>query len=277
MRITNENLNGFKHYLIENECSSATISKYLHDVKCFENFAKDRTLNKDLILEYKNELASQYEKSSANSMLAALNSYFKFLGLQDLVVKRFRVQREVYCDESVELSEKEYYRLIKAAQQQGNERLFFLLQTIGSTGIRVSELSFFTVEALEKGKITITNKGKTRTVFVIRKLKEKLKKYIKKRGITTGPIFVTRTGKAIDRSNIWREMKKICVLARVSPQKVFPHNLRHLFARTFYRIEKDIAKLADLLGHSSIDTTRIYIISSGTEHRRLMENMRLVI
>lgn len=267
----------FRRHLIENECCQTTISKYMHDLRCFELFVGERDIDKQLVLEYKQDLINRYEKSSANSMLAALNSFFRFVGWHHCIVKRFQIQREVYCDESLELTEKEYIKLLNAAKSNGNDRLYFLLQTICGTGIRVSELAFFTVEAVQRGKVIITCKGKTRTVFIVSKLKDKLLQYVRRNNISSGPVFVTKTGKSIDRSNIWREMKKLCILAKVSSKKVFPHNLRHLFARAFYKIEKDIAKLADVLGHSSIDTTRIYIVSSGIEHRRQMENMRLII
>lgn len=187
------------------------------------------------------------------------------------------MQQQVFCSEEKELTKAEYARLCKAAQSNHNERLNLILQTICATGIRVSELKFITVEAVKQSEATVSLKGKTRSVFIVKGLKKKLLCYAAKQKIKTGMIFVTKSGKPIDRTNIWREMKNLCKKANVNPQKVFPHNLRHLFARVFYNIEKDIAKLADILGHSSINTTRIYIISTGTEHRRRMENMRLVI
>ena len=168
-------------------------------------------------------------------------------------------------------------RLCRTAEKCGNMRLNLILQTLCATGIRISELRFVTVEAAKSGEMTVNCKAKTRTVFIIRELKDKLLRYAKQRGIKSGMIFVTRSGCAVDRTNIWREMKALCINANVNPQKVFPHNLRHLFARVFYEIEKDIAKLADILGHSSINTTRIYIISTGMEHRRRMENMHLIL
>ena len=275
--ITNNEITEFKAFLVECERSNATINKYMHDLKHFKQFAKGRELNKAIVMEYKQELSLKYEKSSANSMIAAINSFFKFMGWNDCVVKRFPIQRKVYCEETKELTKNEYIKLLKVAERKGNERLYLLLQTICGTGIRVSEIAFFTVESIKSGRVDITCKGKTRTVFIIPKLKDKLLVYAKSHGIVSGALFITKRGNVVDRSNIWREMKGLCRMAGVVAEKVFPHNLRHLFARCFYKIEKDIAKLADVLGHSSIDTTRIYIISSGAEHRRQMENMRLVI
>ena len=210
-------------------------------------------------------------------MLASINSLFAFLGWHDLKVKSLKLQQQVYCPEEKELTKAEYARLCRAAERKHNERLNLILQTICGTGIRVSELQFITVEAVKQGEAIVSCKAKTRSVFIVKELKQKLLRYAAKQNIKSGMIFVTRTGKPLSRTNIWREMKALCIEANVNPQKVFPHNLRHLFARVFYGIEKDIAKLADILGHSSINTTRIYIISTGTEHRKKMENMRLIL
>lgn len=276
--ITIENIKDFRRFLVEEEKSTATIEKYMRDVKAFALFISDEEITKDRVIAYKNMLINDgYAPRSINSMLASLNSLFSFLGRMDLKVKAIKLQRQIYCPEDKELTKAEYTRLVNTARQKGNERLCLLLQTICGTGIRVSELQFITVEAVKYGEVTVSLKGKTRSVFIVKELKKKLLCYAAEQGIKTGCIFVTRTGRPMSRTNIWREMKQICEEANVNPNKVFPHNLRHLFARTFYGIEKDIAKLADILGHSSIDTTRIYIISTGTEHRRRMENMRLVI
>ena len=210
-------------------------------------------------------------------MLASINSLFSFFDWFDCKVKAIKQQRQIFCSEDKELTKAEYVRLLNSAKQKKNDRLNLIIQTICGTGIRVSELQFITVEAAKAGEATVNCKGKIRTVFIVKELKKKLLKYAKARHISTGPIFITRGGTPISRTNIWREMKALCKDADVKPNKGFPHNLRHLFARTFYGIEKDIAKLADILGHSSINTTRIYIISTGTEHRRRMENMRLVV
>ena len=267
----------FEHHLKENERSKTTICKYLHDVAEFKLFSDNRAIDKNIVLAYKAELLKKYAASSANSMLAALNSFFHFMHWENLIVKHFPIQKKVYCSEAKELSQADYYSLLKTACKKRNERLDLLIQTLCSTGIRVSELPFITVEALQAGEAIITCKGKTRTVFLVSKLKSKLFRYAKSRKINTGPIFITRSGKPMDRSNIWREMKKLSDKSGVSAEKIFPHNLRHLFARIFYNLNKDIAKLADILGHTSIETTRIYIISTGAEHRRQMENMRLII
>ena len=210
-------------------------------------------------------------------MVASLNALFSFLGWTDLKVKSIKLQRQIYCPEEKELTKAEYMRLVNTAKQKGNERLNLLIQTICGTGIRVSELSYITVEAVKCGEAVVSLKGKTRSVFIVRDLQKKLLRYAAEQKIISGAIFITRNGKPMSRTNIWHEMKNLCKQAGVNPQKVFPHNLRHLFARTFYGIEKDIAKLADILGHSSINTTRIYIITTGNEHRQRMENMRLII
>ena len=275
--ITSAMIEGFASYLNEEEKSRATIEKYLHDVKYFQRYVNGAHINKTMILTYKDKLREEFAVSSANSMIAALNSFLKFLNRYDLCVKQFRIQKSVYCPEEKELTKTEYVRLVEAAKRKGNERLQLLIQTICSTGIRVSELQYITVEAIKQGKAVVNCKGKTRTVFIVRRLQVKLLQYAKKQVISSGAVFITKTGKPLNRCYVWREMKMLCGQADVSPTKVFPHNLRHLFARTFYEIEKDIAKLADILGHGNINTTRIYIITTGMEHRRKMELMRLVI
>lgn len=276
-RITRELLKDFEKNMFEDEKSNATIEKYLRDLNCFVNFANNRELDKTLVLEYKAELARAYALTSANSMLAALNAFLRFVGWHDCCVKQFKIQKKAFCSEEKELSKEEYLSLVRTAENKNNERLSLLIQTICGTGIRVSEVEYITVEAVHRGEAIVSCKGKTRRVFIVSALRKKLLQYVKEHGIKNGMIFVTKNGKAMNRSNIWAEMKKLCKEAGVSPNKVFPHNLRHLFARTFYGIEKDIAKLADILGHSNINTTRIYIISTGAEHRRKMENMRLII
>ena len=234
-------------------------------------------ITKEAVIAYKNKLLSEgYAVRSINSMIASINSLFTFLGWENLKVKSLKLQRQIYCPEEKELTKEEYMRLINTAKQKGNERLNLLIQTICGTGIRVSELQYITVEAVTCGEAVVSLKGKTRSVFIVRELQKKLLHYAAEQKIDSGAIFITRTGKPMSRTNIWREMKSLCEQAGVNPLKVFPHNLRHLFARTFYGIEKDIAKLADILGHSSINTTRIYIITTGNEHRQRMENMRLI-
>lgn len=275
--ITNQVLNAFEKYLIENEKAQATREKYMRDLRCFTEYATDKLLNKTLVLDYKASLEQTYAIRSANSMLAALNSFLRFMGWHDLCVKQFKLQKEAYCSEDKELTKAEYTAIVRAAEQKKNERLSLVVQTICGTGIRVSELEFITVEAVKRGEAVVSCKGKTRKIFIVKALQKKLLRYAMEQCITSGVLFVTKNGKPLDRSNIWRQMKDLCEQAGVSPQKVFPHNLRHLFARTFYGIEKDIAKLADILGHSNINTTRIYIITTGAEHQRRMENMRLII
>lgn len=275
--VTAERIAEFKEHLILEERSTATVEKYIRDVSTFAAYAQNGEIIKETVIAYKKHLQEIYAVRSVNSMLAGINCLFTFLDWHDLKVKTLKLQQQVYCPEEKELTKAEYTRLCRAAERKHNERLCLILQTVCGTGIRVSELQFITVEAARCGEAAVSCKAKTRTVFLVKALRQKLLRYAAEHGIRSGTIFVTRTGKPINRTNLWREMKALCAEADVNPQKVFPHNLRHLFARVFYGIEKDIAKLADVLGHSSIDTTRIYIISSGTEHRRRMENMRLII
>ena len=275
--IKQEQLKAFREFLKTEERSSATIEKYIRDVRHFLKFVGNNGVDKEKILEYKNDLGQSYSVASANSMLAAINSFLRFCEWGDLCVKQFRVQRQAYCPEEKELTRAEYFRLLEAAKRKQNERLNLIIQTICGTGIRVSELQYITVEALRKGEAVVNSKGKNRRIFIVSELKRKLLRYVKEQKIATGSVFVTKNGKPVSRNNVWREMKSLCKEARVSPSKVFPHNLRHLFARTFYSIEKDIAKLADILGHASINTTRIYIVTTGAEHKRQMEHMRLII
>ena len=270
-------LDDFKKYLILQEKSSATVQKYIHDVSAFVNFVNGESITKETVIAYKNHLKENYAVRSVNSVLASINGLFSFLGLFELKVKSLKLQQQMFCSEEKELTKAEYTRLCRTAERKHNERLNLILQTICGTGIRVSELQFITVEAVKNSEAVVSLKGKTRSVFIVKGLKKKLLHYAEKQNIKSGMIFITRTGKPINRTNIWREMKALCEEANVNPGKVFPHNLRHLFARVFYGIEKDIAKLADILGHSSISTTRIYIISTGTEHRQRMENMHLIL
>ena len=275
--LTSKEIERFRNYLREEEKSENTMEKYIRDVTAFSAFC-DGTITKDTVIAYKQNLIdSGYAVRSINSMLASINSLFSFLGWYELRVKSLKVQQQVFCPEEKEMTKAEYERLCRTAERKQNERLCLILQTICGTGIRVSELQFITVEAVRKGEATVSLKGKTRSIFIVRDLQKKLLRYISEQHIMTGAIFITRTGKPMSRTNIWREMKSLCIEAEVNPEKVFPHNLRHLFARVFYGIEKDIAKLADILGHSSINTTRIYIISTGTEHRQRMEHMRLIL
>lgn len=277
-QLTAKTLREFREHLILEEKSANTIEKYWRDVRTFANFVGGSEVTKETVMAYKDRLISEdYAVRSVNSMLASLNSLFSFLGWTDCRVKSVKLQRQTFCKEEKELTKAEYAQLVNMAEQKGNGRLNLLLQTICGTGIRVSELQYITVEAVKNGEAVVSLKGKTRSVFIVKDLQKKLLRYAAEHGISSGCIFVTRTGKPMGRTNIWREMKSLCKQAKVNPSKVFPHNLRHLFARTFYGIEKDIAKLADILGHSSINTTRIYIMTTGAEHRKRLENMRLII
>lgn len=275
--LTEEIIDDYRNNLILQEKRVATIEKYIRDIRAFSVYTQDKTITKEIVIAYKSHLQENYAVRSVNSMLASINSLFAFLNWFDLRVKSLKLQQKVFCSEEKELTKAEYKRLCDVAKQKKNQRLNLIIQTICATGIRVSELQYITIEAVKCGEAVVNCKSKTRSVFIIKKLKQKLLRYAAEQGIKSGMIFVTKNGKPINRTNIWREMKSLCKDANVNSQKVFPHNLRHLFARTFYGIEKDIAKLADILGHSSIDTTRIYIISTGTEHRRRMENMHLII
>ncbi len=276
--LTKPRLTAFRKSLLREERSAATVEKYERDAEAFAAFADGGAVTKEVAVAYKNQLKRDgYAVRSVNSMLASLNSLFAFLGWHDLKLKTIKVQQQIFCPEEKELTREEYERLVRAAKARRNDRLSLILQTICGTGIRVSELPFITAEAVRTGEATVSCKGKTRTVFLVRDLQKKLLRYAAEHGITAGCIFITRGGKPISRTTVWREMKALCALAQVDPRKVFPHNLRHLFARVFYGLEKDIVKLADILGHSSINTTRIYIISTGAEHRRRMERMRLIL
>lgn len=271
-----QHLEAFRTYLIQEEKRAATLEKYLRDAAAFLRYMDGRPVSKEHTVAYKQFLQDRgYAVRSINSMLIPVNRLLDFLGWGDCRVKNLRCQRQTYCPEEKELTKAEYLRLLEAARPQ--PQLHLILQTICGTGIRVSELRFFTLEAVTRGVVTVQCKSKTRTVFLPGKLKKLLLQYARQRGITAGAVFITGKGNPVDRSNLWTQMKRLCRTARVNPSKVFPHNLRKLFARTFYALEKDIAKLADILGHSSIDTTRIYIMSTGLEHRRKIERLGLVI
>lgn len=274
--LTHTQLHAFTQHLRSEEKSTATIEKYLRDARAFKAYLGAGTITKEVVIEYKRKLQKDgYAVRSINSMLASLNSLFAFLDWPECRVKALKQQRSIYCAEEKELTKPEYQRLLNAAE--GKPQLGLVMQTICATGIRVSELQFFTVEAAKQGQVLVNCKGKTRHILIPSKLRKRLLDYARKRKIRSGVIFLTRSGKPLDRKTIWAKMKGLCKMAGVNPTKVFPHNLRKLFARTFYGLEKDIAKLADILGHSSIDTTRIYIITTGTEHRRKIERLGLVV
>lgn len=274
--ITEERIGDYRRKLIQEEKSTATVEKYLRDVRAFFAFVESAALTKELVMAYKQQLIErQYAVRSINSMLVSVNSLLEYLGRPDCRVKAIRQQRQIYCAEEKELTKAEYLRLLRAAKEKPQLRL--IMETICGTGIRVSELRYFTVEAVRHGEVTVNCKAKTRTILLPKKLQKRLLDYARKNCIQSGAVFITRSGKPLNRSNIWAQMKQLCEEAGVRASKVFPHNLRKLFARTFYGIEKDIAKLADILGHSSIDTTRIYIMSTGTEHREKIERLGLVV
>lgn len=269
-------LEAFEDYLIEAEKSRATIEKYLRDVRAFGVFLDGRVISKGLVMEYKQYIVEKgFAPRSVNSMLSSINALLEWLEIPECRVKNLRIQPNVYCKEEKELTKQEYYRLLEVSKK--DQRLNLLLQTICGTGIRISELQYFTVEAVRVGEITVTCKGKIRTILIPGKLRKLLALYAKKNGIRSGIIFRTKKGTPLHRSNIWKWMKALCAEARVKMSKVFPHNLRKLFAKTFYKSDKDIAKLADILGHSNINTTRIYIMTSGAEHRKQIERLGLVI
>lgn len=277
--ITEERIEEYKEILIRTEKRSQTISKYLRDICKLKNYLDGRALTKDLMIQYKEHLENggQYTPSSINSFLAAANSFCEQMGWVEIRITMIKIQKQAFVPEDKELTNAEYQKLVRTAMDQGKERLALILQALGSTGIRISELQFITVESLGKGMTDVYNKGKVRRILYPKELKKVLKEYAKKQEITSGCIFRTRTGKAVDRSNVWREMKKLCQDAGVSKKKVYPHSLRHLFARSFYKLKKDIALLSDVLGHSDISTTRIYIKSTGREHQRHLDRMNMVI
>ena len=274
--ITEQLLRRFAKNLRDEEKSPATLDKYVREAKRFAGYAGKRAVDRATALGYKAKLGEEYPAVSANSMLAALNALFRFAGRDDLCVRQFRLQKEIYRPEERELTREEYLRLITEAERRRDPRSALIFQTICCTGIRISELGYITVEAARAGETSVSCKGKTRRIFIISALREKLLNYCEKEGVESGPVFVTRGGRQIDRTNVWRRMKTLCAYAGIAPQKAFPHNLRHLFARTFYEQERDISALADILGHSSVNTTRIYIISTGAEHAKRMEKMRLI-
>ena len=276
--MTTEQLHSFRAYLRDEERSEATVEKYFCEVTQFAAWLNNTEVTKAAVAEWKEHLLSEgYEPSTVNGKLTAMDRFFDFMGWQECRVRPVRVQRRNYSEPRRELTRQEYYRLLHAAHRKGDLRLFHLLETICSTGIRVSELRFITVKAVQRGRADICNKGKYRTILLPRRLCEKLLHYCRERGIAHGSIFVTRSGKPVNRSNIWAMMKTLCRKAQVSARKVFPHNLRHLFARCFYQCQQDLEHLASLLGHSSINTTRIYTRTSGEEHLRQIEKLRLIL
>ena len=275
-KITTEIIKSFKDYLINEEKSASTVNKYLHDLGEFQIWLGEQELCKTAVLAYKSYLCERYAPASVNAALSSLNSFFNFMEWYDLRVKNLKIQKQIFASTDKELTKAEYDRLLQAAKQKKNERLYILMQTICSTGIRVSEVRYVTVEAISRGVAEINCKGKRRQVFLPKQLCQILKQYIKEQKIKCGAVFITKNGNPLDRSNIWSDMKKLCKAANVSEKKVFPHNLRHLFARTYYSLQKDIVRLADILGHSSVNTTRIYTMETGEIHRRQIQKLGLL-
>ena len=275
-KITEETLAAFARQLGEEERSPATLEKYLREVRQFAAFLGGREVTRELAAAWREELSARQSPATVNGKLTALDRLLAFLGWEDCRVKHLRVQRQLFRDSARELSREEYARGVETARRLGRGRLSLLMETICATGIRVSEVRYITTEAVREGRTEIALKGKIRTILLPGKLCRKLEKYARQKKITSGELFLTRSGRPMSRKQIWAEMKGVCRAAGVAPSKVFPHNLRHLFARCFYRVSRDVAKLADVLGHSSIETTRIYLISTGAEHARTLDQLRLI-
>jgi len=276
-KITKQLIEKFEVYLINEEKSSATLEKYIRDVVAFMEWLADTFLDKGAVLQYKQHLIENYAPASVNSIISSLNSFFTYNEWYDLKVKSVKIQKQIFSSKDKELSKAEYERLLNAAKSKKNQRLYYLMQTICSCGLRVSELKFITTDAVRCGQATINCKGKMRIVILPKQLCKMLVSYIKENNIKSGPVFVSKNGRPLDRSNIWSDMKKLCKSAGVSKDKVFPHNLRHLFARTYYSLQKDVVRLADILGHSSVNTTRIYTMESGEVHRKQIQKLGLLL
>lgn len=274
--INEEQLTRYTAYLQEQERAPQTIQKYIHDLNFLQRYLAGKPLTKAALIGWKEHLTGIYATATVNSMLAAVNSFLAYMGWPDSHIKALRLQRQVFRDPAKELTREEYTRLVCAAETASRTRLALLLETICATGIRVSEVKYITVEAVKAGRAEISLKGKVRVILLPAKLCRKLQKYAKKQKTASGAVFRTRSGRELSRKQIWAEMKSICKKAGVAASKVFPHNLRHLFARCFYRASRDIIKLADVLGHSSVETTRIYLLSTGTEHQRHLDRLHLI-
>ena len=267
----------FQQYLAEEEREQSTIEKYMRELRLFQTWLMERPVTTEIVARWKSHLRTAgYKPETINSKLSALNKFFSFMDWPECRIKYLKIQRKLFRGTEKELTKEEYMQLLETANSGGKVRLALLIETICVTGIRVSEVKYITAAAVERGRADVALKGKIRTILLPSKLCCKLQKYAKKQKITSGEIFLTRSGKGISRRQIWAEMKALCRKANVAPSKVFPHNLRHLFARTFYRACRDVAKLADVLGHSSIETTRIYLISTGVEHARQLERLGLI-
>ncbi len=276
IRLTDKLLKSFVGYLHDQEKSSSTIKTYQRELFALQMYIDDNPLTKEKVLEYKSLLTKQYTPSTCNVAISAINNFLRYVGREDLFIKPLKVQTQIFESKDKELSKSDYNKIVRAATINGDERTALAIQTICATGIRVSELQYITVEAIKSGQARICNKGKNRIVFIPKTLSNLLKKYVINHNIYSGPVFITRNGKALDRSNLWKSMKQLCSIAGVQQSKVFPHNLRHLFAKTYYTQQKDISRLADILGHSNINTTRLYTRESGAIHARQIEGLGLV-
>lgn len=275
--ITTERIDAYCLSLLADERSAGTISKYRRDLTAFSRWLGGRIVTKETAADWKTHLLnSGYAPRTINSMLAALNSFFRFMDWH-IKVRFLKIQRQLFREASRELRRSEYDRLLAVAREHGQERLALLMETLCATGIRISELQYITLEAVRRGRTDISLKGKIRTILIPRKLAKKLLAYARAAGIRGGEIFRTRTGRGLSRRQVWYELKRLCRAAGVAASRVFPHNFRHLFAQTFYRATRDIAKLADVLGHSSIETTRIYLVTTGEEHQRQLDRLGLVL
>lgn len=270
-------LEDFLEELKEQERARNTREQYRRDIQVFLKEMAAGEVTRQAVLAYKERLQERYQPSSVNTKIAALNGFFDYLGEGELKVRQIRIQKQAYCDSGRELTKQEYRKLVQTAERQRNRKLSVLLQTICGTGIRISELEYITVDAVRREEAVIQLKGKTRRILIAGKLKKLLCRYLQKEKLVEGPVFVTKNHRPLDRSNIWKMMKALCEEAHVEKGKVFPHNLRHLFARCFYERGRDLSKLADILGHSNINTTRIYLVTSGREHIREMDALGLVL
>lgn len=274
--ITEKLIEEFRKYLISQECSEGTLEKYMRDVRRLTAWLAGRAADREIMTAWKEHLVQNYVPATVNSMLAAVNTFFRFIGWEECRMKFLKIQRQMFRESSKELSKEEYQNLLTTAKRRNEERLALLMETMGSTGVRVSEVRYITVEAARSGRVDISLKGKFRTILLPGKLCRKILKYAKKHKIVSGEIFLTRSGRGMTRGQIWAEMKRLCEYAGVESSKVFPHNLRHLFATTFYRACRDITGLASMLGHSSIETTRIYLLTTGAEHRKRLDCLGLI-
>ena len=274
--ITQKDIENFKRYLQTEERAAATAEKYIRDISAFRVWLGEKKIDKNVVLAYKEYLMERYAPASVNSMLSSLNSFFRFMEWYDCHVRTLKIQRQIFIKSEKELTKAEYEKLLSTALRKNNRRLYYLMQTICSTGIRISELRYINTNAVKKGQAVINCKGKMRIVLLPKQLCKMLKSYLKGQGITEGSVFQTKTGKPLDRSNIWKMLKSLCKSAGVSKEKVFPHNFRHLFARTYYSLQKDIVRLADILGHASVNTTRIYTMESGQVHRMQIQKLGLL-